>query len=78
MGSNTRYEIFSLTDLEDTSIVTAFDGGGRRWTLVSTADGENVVIWPSGRHTDVEDITPEMAAAGSFVAWCVESLGVRP
>jgi hypothetical protein len=41
------------TDMGDLTVITAFDWRRRQWTLVSTADGRDVIIRPGGQHIDV-------------------------
>lgn len=45
--------IISNTLLGDVSITTVKDGLGEQWTLIATAEGEDVLVLPNGVHIEL-------------------------
>jgi hypothetical protein len=78
--SGPRFKQVSRTDLNTVTVITAHDTDGavppgkiEVWTLISSADGHDVVITPGGTHLNVDSShTPGDAA--EFVDWVVNDL----
>lgn len=72
-----EFHITDKTDINTTTIVTIEQGFSKqRWTLVSTADGIDMMVGPDGTHYDevaILDADRDASALGRVVAWIMNS-----
>jgi hypothetical protein len=62
------------TNLSEVTVTTGTDRLGRRWTLVATAQGEDLAIAPWGEHVDVGFLSPSTSdEVMAFVTWVMET-----
>ena len=77
-GMSSTYHITDRTELEDVTIVTITEWpAARRWTLISTAHGEDVVVSPAGRHTQDHVGTNERSvstAVDNLLEWVADNV----
>lgn len=72
-----EFRITDKTEINDTTIVTIEQAfSNLRWTLVSTADGVDMMIDPKGTHHDevaILDADRDGSALGRVVAWIMNA-----
>jgi len=72
MNATDYFTLTDRTDWGDVTAMTATDKGGRTWTLISDAAGNDVVITPTGRHFNLDNPQGLTTAVKRFLNYITE------